>query len=149
MDRLWLVADGGVKIFEGDVEEYRRLVLGERGARGDAASRNESAARASVANAPTEPAGSSKEQRRAAAERRQQLAPLRNQAKTLEKELARLTAEREALEKELANPALYANAAKAATLAKKRGELSLAIARAEERWLAVAEEIQTAESLAS
>ncbi len=140
MDRLWLVADGAVKTFDGDVEEYRRLVLGERGQRGDAASRNESSARAGG-----DAAQSAKDQRRAAAERRQLLAPLRNRAKALEKELARLTAERDALERELADPALYADAARAAALARKRGELAAAVERAEESWLAVAEELENAE----
>ena len=32
-DRLWLVADGTVKPFDGDIEDYRRMVLGKAGRR--------------------------------------------------------------------------------------------------------------------
>ena len=136
MDRLWLVADGGVKSFDGDVEEYRALVLGDRSARGDQASR---AARDEA------PAASARERRAAAAGRRQALAPLRKAAQEAEKQVARLDAERAALEAQLADPALYADAARAATLARRRGELASSLAAAEERWLALAEELETAE----
>ena len=30
-DRLWLVADGALKPFDGDLDDYRRNVLTERG----------------------------------------------------------------------------------------------------------------------
>jgi len=135
MDRLWLVADGGVKSFDGDVEEYRALVLGDRSARGDQATR---AAREEA------PAVSARERRAAAAGRRQALAPLRNAARDAEKDVARLDAERASLEAQLADPALYADAARAATLARRRGEVTSALAAAEERWLALAEELEKA-----
>src|SRR5882672_2073302 len=62
-DRLWLVADGAVKPFDGDLDDYRRLVLGNGGGNGDRADKDE--ARQSRADL-----------RRAAAERRAELAPL-------------------------------------------------------------------------
>ena len=34
-DRLLLVSDGGVATFDGDLDEYRKLVLGERTASGE------------------------------------------------------------------------------------------------------------------
>ena len=136
MDRLWLVADGGVKSFDGDVEEYRALVLGDRSARGDQASR--------AAREEGQPA-SARERRAAAAGRRQALAPLRNGARAAEKEVATLDAERARLEAQLADPALYADAARATALARRRGEVASALAAAEERWLALAEELEKAE----
>ena len=136
MDRLWLVADGGVKSFDGDVEEYRALVLGDRAARGDQASR--------AAREEGQPA-SARERRAAAAGRRQALAPLRNGARAAEKEVATLDAERARLEAQLADPALYADAARATALARRRGEVASALAAAEERWLALAEELEKAE----
>ncbi|MBM3526240.1 MAG: ABC-F family ATP-binding cassette domain-containing protein, partial [Alphaproteobacteria bacterium] len=136
MDRLWLVADGKVTSFEGDVEEYRNLVLGERGTRGETGKRAETAP-------------SARDERRAAAERRQALAPLRNQAKAAEAELVKLTKERERIEAELADPALYADAARATTLARKRAELSTSIAATEERWLDAAGALEAAEREAS
>ena len=138
IDRLWLVANGGVAVFEGDVEEYRRLVLSQRAGRAeDAAGR----ARGGAAEA----APSARDQRRAAADRRVALAPLRNRARDAEKDLARISADRDRLEAELADPALYADAARATALARRRGEIAAALEAAEEAWLAAAEALEAAE----
>jgi ATP-binding cassette subfamily F protein 3 len=135
IDRLWLVADGGVTIFDGDVEEYRRLVLSER-ARGDDGAARKGGDGATV---------SARDQRRAAADKRLALAPLRNRARDAEKELARLSAERQRLETELGDPTVYADAARAAALARRRGEIATALDAAEEVWLAAAEALEAAE----
>jgi ATP-binding cassette subfamily F protein 3 len=135
IDRLWLVADGAVTIFDGDVEEYRRLVLSER-ARGDDGAARKNGEGAAV---------SARDQRRAAADKRLALAPLRNRARDAEKELARLSAERKRLETELGDPAVYADAARAAALARRQGEVATALDAAEEAWLAAAEALEAAE----
>jgi ATP-binding cassette subfamily F protein 3 len=88
-DRLWLVADGTVKPYDGDLDEYRAL-LAER------------ARPAAKANAITR-----KDDRRERAEARVALAPLRKQARDAEELLAKLTAERAKLEAKLADPAMY------------------------------------------
>jgi ATP-binding cassette subfamily F protein 3 len=89
-DRLWLVADGTVRPFDGDLDDYRAL-LSERAR---PASRNDT--------------GTRRDERRERAEARAALAPLRRQAKDAETRLARLAAERTAIEARLADPALYA-----------------------------------------
>ena len=89
-DRLWLVGDGTVRGFDGDLDDYRALLV-ERArpaAKADAVSR--------------------KDDRRERAEARAALAPLRKQAKDAEARLAKLAAERAALEAKLADPKLYA-----------------------------------------
>ncbi len=91
-DRLWLVADGTVRPFEGDLDGYRAL-LSER-ARGGG-SRTEAATR--------------RDDRRDRAEARATLAPLRKLAKEAEARIARLAAERAAIETKLADPELYAS----------------------------------------
>jgi ATP-binding cassette subfamily F protein 3 len=124
-DRLWLVADGRVTPFEGDIDDYRRQVLSERGgeakddrARGDA------------------PKSGRAEIRRAAAEKRAELAPLRRRISAAETTMARLQGEIERLDTTLADPDLFArDPAKAAALAKSRAETARALARAEEDWL--------------
>ncbi len=88
-DRLWLVADGTAKPYDGDLDDYRGL-LAER-------------ARPARTDAPTR-----KDDRRVRAEARVQTAPLRKQARDAEAALARLSAERASLEKKLADPAVYA-----------------------------------------
>jgi ATP-binding cassette subfamily F protein 3 len=89
-DRLWLVADGTVRPFDGDLDDYRAL-LSERAR---PASRNDT--------------GTRRDERRERAEARAALAPLRRRAKDAETRLAKLTAERTAIEARLADPALYA-----------------------------------------
>ena len=88
-DRLWLVGDGSVRPFDGDLDDYRAL-LAER------------ARPAAKADASTR-----RDDRRERAEARAALAPLRRQAKEAEATLARLAAERTAIESRLADPALY------------------------------------------
>ena len=130
MDRLWLVEHGPVRVFEGDVEEYRRHVLESRG----------TLRRADDAAAP-----GARERRRAAAGRRAERSPLKQAARDAERALQRLEGERAALERELADPALYADAARAAAAARRRGELAVAIEAAEGRWLEAAEALEAAE----
>ena len=90
-DRLWLVADGTVRPYDGDMDEYRTLL----------ADRARPPARADAA--PTR-----RDERRDRAEARVQTAPLRRQARDAEARLAKLATERARIEAQLADPALYA-----------------------------------------
>ncbi len=73
-DRLWLVADGTVKPFDGDLDDYRALLV-------------ERARPAAKAGAVTR-----KDDRRERAEARAALAPIRKQAQEAEKRIAALAA---------------------------------------------------------
>jgi ATP-binding cassette subfamily F protein 3 len=116
-DRLWLVADGQVIPWEGDLDDYRRWLL-ERGA--------EAPGRAATAVA----------ERMSPAERRARLAPLRRAAREAEREIERLAAERRRIAARLADPALYAEAGDAVPgLRRREKELEVLIAAAETRWL--------------
>ena len=126
-DRLWLVADGSVRPFDGDLDDYRTLLV-ERAR--PAASR--------------EPAGGRRDERRERAEARVSTAPLRRRAKEAEVLLARLAKERAAIEGKLADPGLYVSARVAeVTAAQTR---MAAIAReteaAERDWLEAAEALE-------
>jgi ATP-binding cassette, subfamily F, member 3 len=125
-DRLWLVADGVVRPFEGDLDEYRTLVS----ERARAPARAESASR--------------REERRGRAEARAALAPLRRQARDAEATLERLSAERTRIERALADPRLYASG-RGADIAAANARLA-AIAReaeaAETAWLAAQEALE-------
>ena len=130
-DRLWLVADGAVRPFEGDTEDYRRLVLS-----GPDANEAPSAA--------PRPAVSQKDLRREAAEKREALAPLRKRIRDCERSLETLRAEIEDLDRRLAAPDLYArDPEQAAALARARAERVHAFARAESEWLDFSEELET------
>jgi len=125
-DRLWLVGDGTVTSFSGDLDDYTKIVLTSRGARDASASRSTDEA----------PRVSRTDARRAAAEKRTELAPLRRRIAAAEKEMERLTAEIARLDVALASGDLFAAGPdKAAALGKARATASEALAAAESEWL--------------
>jgi ATP-binding cassette subfamily F protein 3 len=133
-ERLWLVADGTVTPFDGDLDDYRRRVLAEGDK--DVPRGNGQSARPARA-----------ELRRAAAEKRTALAPLRRRVSEAEAAIARLTGELAELDAALAVPGLFArDPGKAAALAKARADTAAALARAEEDWLAASEAFEAAMS---
>ncbi len=137
-DRLWLVAGGTVQPFDGDVEDYRRQVLGiAPSARRDEETRE----------AEPQPTVSQKEIRREAAQRREALAPLRKKIKDCERRIEKLRAEIASFDEQLAAPDLYTDDPDAAAkLAKSRAERVHDFARAESDWLDLSEELEAAEA---
>jgi ATP-binding cassette subfamily F protein 3 len=130
-DRLWLVADGTVAPFDGDLDDYRALVLSQ--ARGDSEQGSKPADRPSRSEA-----------RRAAAERRAELAPLKRRIAALETEMGKLTRRIGEIEQAMADPKLYArDPARVATLAKERADAAAALAAAEEQWLSLSGEYES------
>ena len=138
-DRLWLVVDGTCRPFDGDLEDYRRLVLEQRKAeRARAASeRPDPGDGASPANR--------KELRRASADARAQLAPLRRKVRDSEALIEKLSRDKTALEAKLADPALYAEASSELTaLNKSLSEIDRRLADAESAWLDAQEALEQA-----
>jgi ATP-binding cassette subfamily F protein 3 len=141
-DRLLLVAQGQVVPFDGDLEDYRKLVLAERGTNGK---RNNDLGSDELGNYDQGnddlgKAASGRTRRpdirRAAAQQRVELAPLRRRIADAEGEVARLQAQIAQIDAILAQPELFAREpAKAAALAKMRAQSAKALARAEEAWL--------------
>ncbi|MGE0765072.1 MAG: ABC-F family ATP-binding cassette domain-containing protein [Hyphomicrobiaceae bacterium] len=135
-DRLWIVRNGTVRPYEGDMESYRAELLAERGgpARSRPSDERNSEARASRAD-----------QRRDAAGKRAQLAPLRKEVREAEMLMEKLAAEIARFDAALANPDLYAkDPAKAQSLAQDRGLKAKALAQAEEAWLVAIEALEAA-----
>ncbi|HLW26588.1 MAG TPA: ABC-F family ATP-binding cassette domain-containing protein [Kiloniellales bacterium] len=134
-DRLWLVQDGRVRSFDGDMNDYRQLLLEQRRAERREL-RNEK---------PKESAPNRKDQRRAAAEIRAATANLRKAAQQAERRLEQLARDRAAVEAELADPELYEKtSARIPQLQKRLGELDKEIAAAEAAWLEAEEAIEAA-----
>jgi ATP-binding cassette, subfamily F, member 3 len=127
-DRLWLVADGTVKPFDGDMDDYRALL----------AERARPVARAEIVTR--------KDDRRERAGARLALAPLRKQARDAEARLAKLAAERASIEARLVEPAIYAPSRKhEVTAANTRlAAIRREAAAAEETWLAAEEALEAA-----
>ena len=132
VDRLWLVNNGTVTSFEGDMEEYRDIVIAsgkKKDERVDTASDQASKA----------------DQRKANAEKRAQLAPLKKKINEIESLTAKLEKQIQALDTELADPSLYEKApAKAAEKVKQRGEAAAKLSAAEEQWLVLSSEYEDA-----
>jgi ATP-binding cassette, subfamily F, member 3 len=134
VDRLWLVADGGVSNFDGDLDAYRSLVLSGGKARGGGRDDRDKGDRASKSD-----------QRREAAQRRAELKPLQKKIREIESLIEKAQKRIQAIEKELADPALYdMDADKATRLAKERADLTAEIGRHEEAWLALSHDYDEA-----
>ncbi len=135
-DRLWLVANGEVNPFDGDLDDYRRLVLaGTLGeALKDVRERDGGEARMSRA-----------ELRRAAAERRTEFAPLKRRIDEFDKDMSRLAKRLAEIDAALADPTLYdRDPAKVATLSKMRADVARSLSEAEHQWLALSEAYESA-----
>jgi ATP-binding cassette subfamily F protein 3 len=128
-DRLWLVADGRVLPFDGDLDDYRRATL-SRGS-------------GNAAVPPADGGDSRRAQRQRQADRRARLAPLRQAARVAEREMERLTKDRAALAAKLADGATYDRSGdEIAALIRREAELKAAIEAAERRWLAAEEALE-------
>ncbi|MBP2547365.1 ATP-binding cassette subfamily F protein 3 [Neorhizobium galegae] len=132
VDRLWLVNNGTVTTFEGDMEEYRDLIV---------SSGKKKDEKVEV----LADAGNKADQRKANAEKRASLAPLKKKINEAEALTAKLEKLIQALDQELADPALYEKSpAKAAEKVKQRGEAAAKLSQAEEQWLELSAEYEEA-----
>jgi ATP-binding cassette subfamily F protein 3 len=127
-DRLWLVADETVKAFDGDMEEYARLVL--------------SKTRAEEKQAPR---AAQSDSGKTEAPRRRDAGLMRKKLAAAEEKIEKFTALLARVDDALAHPEAFAkNAQEAAKLAAQREDLARALALAEEQWLEIAAEAEDA-----
>ncbi len=131
-DELWLVADGRVRVFDGDLDDYSNWLAAQR----------------SSAAAPS-PGKQAKREDRAQAQagRQAQLSErrtLQKEVQKIERQIDNWQAELALLETRLADPALYAASDQMLlqTLQQKKGELVRSIGQTEERWLTVQAELE-------
>ncbi|APG83983.1 ABC transporter ATP-binding protein YheS [Sinorhizobium americanum CCGM7] len=133
-DRLWLVRDGTVTSYDGDLEDYRSVIVGGPKAKDEKQRTNGSDESLSKAD-----------QRKANADRRASLAPLRKKINEIESLTGKLEKLIQTLDAELADPTLYEKApAKAAQRARERTEAATRLAEAEEQWLELSAEYEQA-----
>ena len=135
-DAFWLVDDGRLDEFRGDLEDYRQWL----------ASRDATERAAETGTTETVPALSRKEQKRLEAERRQRLSPLRKTADRLEKQVEKLQLRNSELEEQLADGALYSEEQKERLkqlLEEKQGN-DAALGEAEEQWMEALEAYEEA-----
>ena len=133
-DRLWLVNKGKAEPYDGDLADYRNLVI--------------AASKTAPKNSDKKPASTAKpNQRKSAAEARLAIQPLKKAADDAEKKVEKLNATLVRLDEALAEPGLYENnIARATKLQKERAALVAAIERAETAWLEALETYDAAQS---
>ncbi len=126
----------GGRRFDGDLEDYRKL-LGER--------RN---AQASAETEDLKPAVSRKDQRRQDAEKRQQLRPFQQALGKAEAALEKLAKAKAEVESRLADPAIYepGNKERLQTLLLEKAGISRQLEETETAWLEAGEALETAEN---
>lgn len=118
-DTLWMVRHGTCKTFMGDLEDYRAQLL-KNNDRNDLAS---------------DKISSKEAQRKAAANRRAQLAPLKKEIRALDEKIEKMTARKTALEQQLV---MQYSADSSIELALLSGQLK----DAEEEWLRLNEQCE-------
>ena len=145
VDEFWLVCDGQVQPFDGDLEDYHQWL--KQRTLGQSRAQNSDQANGDAVES-NEPKRDRKEERRLAAQRREQLRPLKKQLDKLEKQLDKAQSELSEVEQALAEPDIYdaANKDKLQILLKKQGELSQQSETIEEEWMLVQEELEALEA---
>ena len=149
-DDFWLVSQGGVQPFDGDLDDYQKYLLDHAKAVRDAAKANSKQAQvAAKAKVKVDDGLSQKERRQQEQQQRQakleQLRPLKKELKALDEKMAQLTAEQAQLH---ATMAQQAEADTLATASKQLGSVDKALAEAEVRWLELSEKLESLEAVA-
>ncbi len=122
-DRLWQVADGGVKPFDGDMDDYKAMVLGTEKPKGK------------VEKLVTPPA-----------QQARQAMPVKKRLVLIEQKMAKFQELVSRIDKALSDrDAFIAQPQKAAQLAKQRNELAKALSVAEDEWLMLSAEKDAAQ----
>jgi ATP-binding cassette subfamily F protein 3 len=130
-DRFILVADGRAEVFDGDLDDYKAWLAQQQATAEPEQKRPEKNERAQ-----------NKADRQARlAERR----PLVKESEKLEADMAKWQQEKNGIDQRLTDNALYepANKAELQSLLKRQAELTHSLEQAEERWLAIHEQLET------
>ena len=136
-NRFWLVANGTVEPFDGDLQDYRNLLLSGVG--------NGTRAEAAAATKLPDPKNK-RNKRRLAAARREALAPLRHELEHAERAVEQLTTRKTELETTMTDPEFYnvgsENMVKHQTYLR---QVTRDLAQAEEKWLQLQEQWENAQ----
>ncbi|NOY66386.1 MAG: ATP-binding cassette domain-containing protein [Gammaproteobacteria bacterium] len=133
-DTLLLVADGSVAEFDGDLDDYRKLVREKE---------NED-----QKNMAEDSTGINKKQlRKQAAEQRLKLKPLKNKIQKLEKQMDKFNLEKTKLHEQLADSVIYEdeNKEKLKMTLACQGDTEQSLQKIEEEWLLLQDELEQLE----
>ena len=153
VDEFWLVNDGRIGEYQGDLDDYERWLADRRKDETEAPRRQNGAAPGVSVPAQAdagvgESADDRKARKRAEAALRQKLSPYRKRQTGLEKEMDDLQQTLTVLEDELADPSLYAADGKARLqeLLGKQAEARGRLETVEAEWLEVSETVESMEA---
>ncbi|MBF0889984.1 ABC-F family ATP-binding cassette domain-containing protein [Gluconobacter sp. LMG 1744] len=140
-DRFWLVEDGTISPFDGDMAEYRAWLL-ERARK----ARAEIAERSKAATASADGGTASAQKRIDRKEQTRALAPLRRKIRDAEAKMTQLSGEKKKIEARLADPALYqsGDAGELTSLNVHLAALNATLETVEESWLEAQAELEDA-----
>ncbi len=132
-DQLFIVCDGSVQTFDGDLDDYRQWLANRKSTATDRTA-DGSGGNSSI---------SRKERRKQEAEKRRQLQPLRNELKKLEQLMEKLEQEKSSIEQQLASPDVYnkENKQQLRELLLSQGKVNDKLEKAEESWLELSEKL--------
>lgn len=131
MDTLWIVRDGGVSPYDGDIDNYRTEVL------------NAHKTSNKPAKATNNQDNIKSNQRKMTAEKKQNLNPLRQEIQKFESDIVKLQKSIAHIDNELSDGKLYITSPdKAAQKSKQRLDYSKKLEQAESKWLSLTEEYE-------
>ena len=130
-DRLWLVENGHVFAFDGDMMDYKKWLLAKRGGAG-------------TVNANKAMTKSVDKQLSAGRQRRQNSSAVRAKIRSCETELETLSALKQIIETKMASPEFYdpSNARNIAALINELASINAKLSAVEEAWLLYQEELE-------
>jgi ATP-binding cassette subfamily F protein 3 len=130
-DQFWLVADGAVKDFDGDLDDYATWLEKRGGA----------------ASTPAQPQAreNKREQKRRDSDSRKDSGPRKQEIKSIETSLAKLGQERDKLEKELAGIDYGRDPAHARKVTERHAAILRDVEQLETRWLELSERLESAD----
>ena len=138
-DQLWVVANGSVTPFDGDIDDYQSRLLRERSgrpAKEGKSKKEKKDKKEKAASAPAPAAAPSEKVKRG---------PLKRALEAAEKNIATLTKQRNDVEAKLADPATYSGPPALATdLQKEKLRLERELAHAEHEWMVAQEAFEAA-----
>ena len=131
VDRLWCAEKGTISRFDGSLEDYKQLQL-------EGKKHNK---KQKISAKPSQ-----HDIRRAAAEARAKLAPMRKELKQIEKQIETANSRLKSIDQELSDPNLFArDADKAISLGQERSRLEEAVEMNELRWLELSQILENSQ----
>ncbi len=137
VDEFWLVNDGQVNPFNGDLDEYQKWLKENQWS---TSLKNEIQNKENSAQ-------SKKEQKRLDAEKRQRRSPLSNRLKKVEQLMSKLQDEKNSLDNKLSDNSLYneENKTQLGELVSRSNQVNSELETLEEEWLSLTEELESLE----